>query len=452
MVKGKILDFSSNLNTAEEGINRSVEKTNRIAASLKSTDTELNQLSSELEALAIETGISLPAMKSRSISTKESTFSWDDLLFLNHNPVILESRIDREIMARPQLLHPLSGVDYAVTAIAASVATIVDMLIVRIPKDVNYMGKFAQKGSGFTSWLRGLGVDESGKLNPFFRWMEKTCKVPYDRVGGTGISAFGSWNHRMLSLGHDPLFGLIFGIIDILNGQMSVIDRSGALRVVTTFTPGATDKMFAPFLWLGHILSDVCTSCGIPIPGWGFTQLLQFGSFGAKNKNVADLAAFMYTHGYDLRHLLTMAISTATIELIIRPYHYLTSMRPIDNDPRGVSTSISTRELERMESRLKLHKMLFLAHSCAAGGNAVKVFLHKGNPLAINIAQWGMFLKESVTILKAVTRDTTGEKIIRNRRNIDAGWKGIQDIEFTRFSDDLDTTEKYGVLFTGNLK
>ena len=448
MTKGKILDFDGDLNAAKKGINSSVDKINKTAVSLKSTSTELNQMNSDLEALAIETSVSLPDVENSNarVRAQKSNFAWDDLLFLNNNPVILESRIHREIMARPQLLPPLSGVDYAITAIAASVATIVDMLIVRIPQDVNYMGKFEQKGSGFTSWLRGLGINESGKLDPFFSWMEKTCKVPYDKVGGTGISAFGSRNHRMLSLGHDPLFGLIFGIIDILNGQMSVIDRSGVLRVVTTYTPGASDKIFAPFLWLGHILSDVCTSCGIPIPGWGFTQLLQFGSFGAKNRNVADLAAFMYTHGYDLRHLLTMAISTATIELIIRPYHYLTSMRPMDNGLRDISTPISTRELERIESRLKLHKMLFLAHSCAAGGNAVKVFLHQGNPLAINIAQWGMFLKESVIIFKAVTRDTTGEKIIRNRTKIDAKWIEIQDIELTQLSDTIDTTRRYGEL------
>ena len=72
--------------------------------------------------------------------------------------------------------------------------------------------------------------------------------------------------------------------------------------------------------------------------------------------------------------------------------------------------------------------MLFLSHTFAAGGNALKVFIHHGNPLAINISQWTMLLKESVKMVKAVTRDKKPEMIKRNRCNIDKEWEAIKDI------------------------
>ena len=70
--------------------------------------------------------------------------------------------------------------------------------------------------------------------------------------------------------------------------------------------------------------------------------------------------------------------------------------------------------------------MLFLAHALAASGNAIKIFSYSGNPLAINLTQWLLFFKESIEIIKATTRETTTEKIIRNRQKINSKWEEIK--------------------------
>ena len=51
----------------------------------------------------------------------------------------------------------------------------------------------------------------------------KVSKVPYDaqdnrntKIYVDGLSAY---YHRLMSLGHDPLMGLIFGVSDILTGR-----------------------------------------------------------------------------------------------------------------------------------------------------------------------------------------------------------------------------------------
>jgi hypothetical protein len=71
--------------------------------------------------------------------------------------------------------------------------------------------------------------------------------------------------------------------------------------------------------------------------------------------------------------------------------------------------------------------MLFAAHTIASAGNAAKVFAMAGNPSAINVAQWGMLIKESIAIVKAITRDRTIEKIQRNRNVIDQKWESLSE-------------------------
>ncbi len=317
----------------------------------------------------------------------------------------------------------MSSLDYGIVGISGLIAFLIDLLIVKIPKDINYLGKYQQEGSNFTEWLRTLGVDKEGKLNPFIKWCEDTRKVSYDQSINPNIQGFNPRSHRLLSLAHDPLFGIIFGTLDILNGSMTAFDINGNIQILKTFDLPLEDKVFAPFIWLGHIVSDMCTKMGVPIPGWAFLQVMQFGSFGSNNKNLADISRWMYVNGYDLRHFVTMSIPVAIIEIILRGYHYLSYLDSPEQIQCSLHTCIASRELAQIKSNLKLHKMLFLDHAIAASGNAIKIFAYSGNPLAINLPQWLVFLKESVKMVQAVTRDKTPEKIVRNRDKINREWE-----------------------------
>lgn len=73
--------------------------------------------------------------------------------------------------------------------------------------------------------------------------------------------------------------------------------------------------------------------------------------------------------------------------------------------------------------------MLFWAHAVAAGGNAMKVAVAHGNPLAINAAQWGALFKRLVRWWAFKQRDRTAELIVTNRSRIQAMWSEIDAIE-----------------------
>ena len=395
---------------------------------------ELEQLYSEVFLLAEKAGISMPRfVEPTSVKTSLSKeWTWNDQFFLNYHPEVTEAKIREEVFRNPALLPSLSSLDYAIVGLSGLVASIVDFLVVRIPKNINYLSHYQQKGSNFTSWLRSLGVDQDGKLSLFIQWCEEVCKLPYDQSINPDIKGFTPKTHRLLSLGHDPLFGLIFGTADILNGSLTTFDISGKLQIIKTFDLPLEGQIIAPFIWLGHIVSDLCTKMGIPIPGWGFLQLLQIGSFGTSQKTVAEIFRWMYLNGYDVRHFVTMSVSVAVVEIIVRAYQYLSVDKPIHPQSSLYSFDVN-KETSKIQANLKLHKMLFLSHTLAASGNAIKVFTYAGNPLSINLPQWLILLKESAIMIKAVTRDTTHEKVIRNRMKITKEWQEIQDIIIRRF-------------------
>ncbi|BAY20731.1 hypothetical protein NIES2100_04740 [Calothrix sp. NIES-2100] len=394
---------------------------------------ELLKLQEEVISLAKAIGVSEESIEKILDSNIEpysrpNRLEWDDEFLCKYNSSILETDVREEVFRNPCTIPSLSNLDYTIVGIAGLVANILDFLVVKIPKDINYLGKFKQEGSNFTHWLKTLGIDEEGELSPFLKWCEDTCKVSYDQSINSNIKGFNPRSHRLLSLGHDPLFGLIFGTLDILNGTMTAFDSNGKLHIVKTFDMPLADKAFAPLIWLGHIVSDMCTKMGVPIPGWAFLQLIQFGSFGSDKKTIADISRWMYLNGYDLRHFVTMSLPVAVIELIVRAYHYLSSLDNPEQLQTSPYTSITIKELHQIKSKLKLRKMLLLAHAVAATGNAVKLFTYSGNPLAINLPQWIFLIKESVKMIQAVNRDTTPEKIIRNREKINNVWQEIKNI------------------------
>ncbi|MBP0027762.1 hypothetical protein [Roseofilum sp. Guam] len=383
----------------------------------------LERLKKDMQDIADILGVSVDEISSNNSpkSPPLKSASWDDQFFLNNPLVTLEERVKQEVLKKPDLLPPLSQLDYAVVGITGLVATLLDFFVVAIPKDINYLGKYQQKGSQFTGWLRTLGMD-NGKLHPFLKWCEKVCKVPYDKSICSDIPGLTPKTHRLLSLGHDPLFGLIFGTFDILNGSLTAFDVQGNLKVIKTWNMVGENKIFAPLIWLGHIVSDLCTSMGVPIPGWGFTQLLQFGSIGPKNMTIAQTANWMYVNGYELRHLLTLSMPVAAIDLVIRSYHYLSTLKP---EPSELKASMGYGEIEKIQANLKLNKMLLLSRAIAVSGNGLKVFTYAGNPLAVNLTQWLFLIKDSVALVQGMMDNNTPEQLVRNRQQINLTWQDI---------------------------
>lgn len=289
---------------------------------------------------------------------------------------ILESREVGQLKARYAKTFgstSWNSSDYAVVMLAGFVATMLDVFLVRIPSDETFLGSM-QQGSPLTKWLQ----ENSSKVHrDYFGRFQASTKVPYDLSIGKKVDGLSPKVHRLMSPGHDPVLGFIFGVRDIMDGTGTYIDKNGDLfRVPTSMSPeGPISAFLKVFL---HLLSDVGTNAGIPPPLFSLVQLVRARSpfaLGPSGVEVpwTDVARYMYSHGYDLRHFLTMGVVPASVEMILRGW-WLCRCYQSGEDP-GLAKE-------------KLTSMLLLGHAIAASGNLLKTGIIFGmNPLALNWAQ-----------------------------------------------------------------
>ena len=285
------------------------------------------------------------------------------------------------------------------TAVAAGlVAGLVDFLIVKIPKDIVYMGEGIQEGSPLTEWLHSIEI-------PADNWLAGYFRTSYDKVREVAgeIPGFSPRTHRLQSLGHDPLVGLVIGTIDVMRGGLTAMSRGGDILFLTD-TGTAHYNPFTALVWqIMHLLSDLPTRMGIPAPGFSLLQLFSAGSFGERERTVAELARWMYLNGYDTRHFLTMSASVAAAEIVLRGYFW--ARRKMDDEYEAeVAHEGRVAGAEKTGAHPRFQGMAFMAHGIAAAANAGKVAVYGGNPLAINYAQWLRFLHAMCSWLQGKSR------------------------------------------------
>lgn len=104
--------------------------------------------------------------------------------------------------------------DYTLVGVSGVLAALTDVLLVGTPQT-----------SPLTAWLKSYN---SATADDWFgRWarsLEASCNVPYDAQAafdGTRIPGMSGRSHRMQSLGHDPVLGFVFGVLDILRGTVT---------------------------------------------------------------------------------------------------------------------------------------------------------------------------------------------------------------------------------------
>lgn len=329
----------------------------------------------------------------------------------------IKSTIDAKFKMQP--------IDYMVAAVSGGLATVVDIFLVKIPKDVAIVRngeRVFQEGSSLTGILRRVGIDENGKASKWVTTLEKWFKVPYDKSVDSDIIGLMPKSHRLHSLAHDPsMAGLIWGIKDIVSGTFTCIDKNGCLVVEKVAETDFLKLFTAPILWFGHLLSDVFTRMGLPIPGWSYLQLLQIGSLGEKQRSIAEVARYMYLEGYDLRHFLSMSATNAVIELIVRLYYHLVCKKR----PNEFSLE-AEKEYVEVKNKIKLHNMLFASYSVASCGNIAKICAYQGNPTAFNLSLWLGMIRESVTQIEILNRNSKGdENAVENRHIIDENFEKL---------------------------
>ena len=302
----------------------------------------------------------------------------------------------RQLHKEYNAIHKLDAVDISISVVAAILGGVIDILLVGIPVKTTEGLKAGALSNYVREWFeKRYPKQEMDKLA-----QSKESKVSYDAQDNrftteyvTGLSAY---YHRMLSLGHDPLLGFLFGVLDILNGTMTTIDKNGGfvVQVMENYADRTESDIFTAIAkQIIHLKTDINTSMGLPAPLMSLFNLLQFGSIGEEDQTIAEIVQGMYYQGYDFKHFCSMSIPTMIVEVVVRLSYGIKRLK----EGHAVKESIPF-SLDR-EKHPKLATMVFIAHSGAAAINAGKVYF-TGNPMAINYPQWIMFAKYSYQQLK----------------------------------------------------
>lgn len=293
-------------------------------------------------------------------------------------------------------IHNLDKIDITICAIAGILSAAIDILFVGIPGPSPQGVSAGSLSNHIRKYFENkFPPDEMEKLGG-----KSFVKTPYDaqdnRNTTINVEGLSSYYHRLLSLGHDPLLGWIVGVIDIMKGQMTTIDKNGKIivQVIENYSDRKESNIFTAlskqFL---HLKSDLTTSMGLPAPLMGLFNLFQFGNIGKENQTIAEIVQGMYYEGYDFIQFCSSSIPVMFTEVAVR---ISWAIRRIKN---GYSIKESIPVSLNRDKHPKLASMLFLAHSAASAINAGKVAFTK-NPMAINYPQWLAFSRYAFKQLK----------------------------------------------------
>lgn len=295
--------------------------------------------------------------------------------------------------------------DYVIVGTAGVLAFLTDVFFVAIPKTMTAGTYMGQHGSIITEKLQSLKLPPS--VQSWLKNHPEDVITPYDHTGGG--------DHRIDTFGHDPVLGFIMGTLDIIRGGATTI-KWGDIAFETGLAAKVSNPLTALITQFLHMLSDVATPRGLPVPFASVMRALKVGSFqdpSGKTLTLSQMTLWMYHNGYDLRHFVTMGITPATIEIVLRAYLMIQHF------------SLHGEVEFRLADNPKYRSMLLSAHAIACAGNAGKIALMQGNPLAINYAEWLALLRYLVPSLKYWLFDCRQLKLEHMERINEQAWQEL---------------------------
>ena len=401
--KDHIIDLGPELSGLENNLGEVQEQGGHVTADIAKTSKELDTIINDLSQILPQNMI---VESSQGARAEDS-----DLKMLNDT-------ISEVISEKNSFDVRLAPEDLIVGITAGIVASIIDIVFVGTPEIVKiYKGGENFDGSIFTSALRKVG-NGNDQLSKMLKWLSDKCKVPYDISLKQGVA--NPNNHRLRNFAHDPLIGVLFATADILLGTATMVDNNGKLCILKNKNDYPVyEKYLSLLYYLGHLLSDVCTARGLPVPGFILTQ---FFTGDGKEDSIAKKAEQMYKDGYDLRHLGSMVTPIFVKNLIIEIYINFLRL------PKYTSiTSIAEKEIERNQEIIYKYKLRIVSDAVACSGNILKFFLPPtmGNITALNLPEWISVIQNTVVSLEYQLRDRTVEDVLTNRGSIDSMWQQL---------------------------
>ena len=273
---------------AEQQFNNVLNHQSKELSSIKRPDmTSVEACISESEALLKELGIStdklpivvkhepkkvmvVPTWEELCVQAEKEVGSTNDLESLfSDEELRMNQEALRALNADYNSIYKLDKIDISICAAAGILGAVIDILLVGIPQKTPEGLKGGPLSNYVRDWFNErFPEEEMEKLAN-----SKVSKVSFDAQDNrhtteyvTGLSAY---YHRLLSLGHDPILGLIFGVNDILTGKMTTIDKTGKVvsQVMENYSDRKESDIFAAIAkQIIHFKSDITTSMGLPAP------------------------------------------------------------------------------------------------------------------------------------------------------------------------------------------
>lgn len=294
--------------------------------------------------------------------------------------------------------YALDKWDYAIATSCGLFAAILDILFVSAPPKPTEA--YNKKVDGiFNEWVQKA----FNKVIPpeLSETLSKECKIgsadaSINKVLKTDQEkVLNPYNHRLKGLAHDPIIGVIIGVLDMRNGTCTVV-HNGKIQILETIRDKMDDEniFYQIGKMLGHLLSDINApsasgnrGMGLPAPFMGLLRMFDSievsKEFGLEETSTfGKQIEWMYTNGYDFRQFMATSIPMAIMEVLLRVFYTVKQVK-LNNAEFG-KTILETMPLN-LNPRFRM--MLAIAYGTSSAINTGKVYVTK-NLLNTNYASW----------------------------------------------------------------
>lgn len=301
--------------------------------------------------------------------------------------------------------------DFVVVFVAALVGGIADAILGK--RD----NKLTGKGSKFSNWLNEFHEK---------KWKHKGG-APIDFQGSKDGLSFGGGYHRELSPGHD-LFRFVEGIKAFKEGKFEAKGFRNGVEIVVRSTENQYGTPYdamtlgaAIVEYCHHMLADLLSNNSLPVPGYSFFR-------ECDNRKIRKLSADMYQQGFNLKNVIVQASSTVAIEIIIRFYYSILSVKRY-NDSIEIAEDYSNweaiKQFVKPTNKEKMHEMLLVAHTIVTAINVGRIVITK-NIASINVTEIMSVARYGVKVLKAAAkRSREYEKLIYHASEVQDRWERV---------------------------
>lgn len=296
--------------------------------------------------------------------------------------------------------------DYAIAGSCGLFAAMLDLLCVRAPQKPT--ANWSQEVDGIfnqsvqKAFNKILPPELSHALSKENLIGGPDSSVMTDLLGAPA-KVLNPVNHRLRSIAHDPILGLIFGVSDMMNGTCTVINN-GKIRTFPSLEGSTKGDIFQLLgKMFGHLLSDLNApsshgnrGMGLPAPFLGVLRMLD----GVSSTDFSKEIEQAYVRGYDFRQFIVSSLPVTIMEVLLRAF-YAIKQKKLYDSPLCETLLDTTPFMMNPKFRI----MLALSYGTSSAVNAGKVYITQ-DVLNANYASWAGFMWNNFHALKWIFLDS----------------------------------------------